>query len=118
MSNLSNIERKMEGGSSGRQGQISQNYLLCLKLLRPVGNLEYYLFPFRFSCCGMYYLQYIYVGVTMVTLSTVYFLMLTNSSLHDTYEETQYALRYPSVSVKSHLQGVHGHAKVLFLRRY
>lgn len=54
----------------------------CLKFLRPRGNSEH--LPFRFPCCSMHHPQSICVSVTMVTLSTVYFLMLTQNSAPST----------------------------------
>lgn len=54
----------------------------CLKFLRPRGNSEH--LPFRFPCYSLHHPQSICVSVTMVTLSTIYFLMLTQNSAPST----------------------------------
>lgn len=103
------MEREKEDGSSSnlREDDLSPRIWFpglrspCLKLFGPTGTLEHYLYPFRFTCCNMYLPQCIYVA--MVTLSTVYFLMLTHSSVQSEEREMQYAFRYTRIIQKSHL---------------
>lgn len=71
----------------------------CLKILRPRGNSEH--LPFRFPCCSMHHPQCICVSVTMVTLGTVYFLMLTHHSVPRTQGKCNlWCLRYTGVALR------------------
>lgn len=61
-----------------------------------------YLFPFRFPCCSMHHPQCICVSVSMVTLSTVYFLMLTHNSVPSTWgKRNLWCLRHTGVALRN-----------------
>lgn len=78
----------------------------CFNILRTRGNSEH--LPFRFACCGMPHPQCIRVSVTMVTLSTVCFLMLTQNSVPSTWGKCSlWNLRYTVVALRKNLITMH-----------